>query len=267
MTPSTPFEELLMQSQGKPFVYDHNDMRSLHFDAKFVQSMMSITAPDKLLLRYTRAMMAFLLFQRQPRHILLVGLGGGSLAKFCYRNFPAARITVLELSAEVIALRDAFLIPPDDERFQVIHADAAAYLMENRQDGKRIDRQADVILLDGFTADGLAPELSTRDFYLACSRWLTEDGVLVSNLWSSPTSYAVVTSPVEEEFAWSVWWCKTYDSHNYISFFVKGGNRTVLRPVLVSRARKLDQEFDLDLSGLVGSLQMVDKKKAGKRKG
>ena len=37
-------------------------------------------------------MMGFLLFKPQPRSIGMIGLGGGSLAKFCYRYLSRTRI-------------------------------------------------------------------------------------------------------------------------------------------------------------------------------
>ena len=75
------FEDAFRGSAGKPFAFDNDDMRTLHFDDRFIQSAMRISAPNELLLSYTRAMMGFLLFKPQPRHILMIGLGGGSLAK------------------------------------------------------------------------------------------------------------------------------------------------------------------------------------------
>ncbi|KAK0360144.1 hypothetical protein LTR94_028457 [Friedmanniomyces endolithicus] len=65
--------------------------------------------------------MCFALFVPDPRHIVMVGLGGGSLAKFCHRHFPRARITVLEIRDDVIALRDQFCLPPDDARLRILH--------------------------------------------------------------------------------------------------------------------------------------------------
>jgi spermidine synthase len=162
-------------SKGKPFTFDHDGMRTLHFDDRYIQSAMRIAAPHELLLSYTKAMLAFLLLKPAPRHVLLIGLGGGSLAKYCYRHLPEARITVLESSADVIALRDCFCIPPDDARFAVVHADAADYL-------GAMTHQVDVILHDGFDADGLAPGLGSQPFYRQCRRVLDDDGVLVSNL-------------------------------------------------------------------------------------
>jgi spermidine synthase len=55
-------------------------LRHLHVGGRAIQSAMRLDAPDDLALAYTRAMMAALLFQPQPRDVVLIGLGGGSLA-------------------------------------------------------------------------------------------------------------------------------------------------------------------------------------------
>ena len=108
-----------------PLVHTRGDRRTLEFTPGMIQSEMKLSAPDRLMLHYARAMMCFTLFKPKPRHILMVGLGGGSLVKFCHRHLPDSSITVLELRADVIALRQQFMIPPDDARLRVIHADAA----------------------------------------------------------------------------------------------------------------------------------------------
>jgi hypothetical protein len=81
--------------------------RTLEFAPGDIQSEMLLSRPMRWCWPM-RAMMCFVLFVPRPRHIVMVGLGGGSLAKFCHRHFPGARITVIELRADVIALRDAF---------------------------------------------------------------------------------------------------------------------------------------------------------------
>ena len=91
-------------SSGKPFVSEIGDYRSLHFDWGCVQSGMSVTNPLKLTLDYTKSMMGFLFFNPAPRFIEMIGLGGGSLAKFCHHILPSADITVVELDAEVCGL-------------------------------------------------------------------------------------------------------------------------------------------------------------------
>jgi spermidine synthase len=71
-------ERLLDGTYAKPFIVDQGALRFLQFDLERVQSLMCREDPDTLCLRYTRKMMAFLLFNPQPRRILILGLGGGS---------------------------------------------------------------------------------------------------------------------------------------------------------------------------------------------
>ena len=158
-------------------VCDARGMRSLEFSPGEVQSQMRLDRPDDLVLAYARAMMLFVLFQRRPSAILMVGLGGGSLLKYCYRHLPGCRITVIELRADVIALRQRFAIPPDDARLRVIEDDACRYLART---GERFD----VVLIDGFDVTGLPPALGSARFYADCRRVLRAHGVLVANMFN-----------------------------------------------------------------------------------
>src|SRR3954469_7553993 len=92
------------RSHVKPFVHQTQKMKSLHFSIAEIQSCMELARPDSLDLSYTRTMMGFLLFHPMPLRIGMIGLGGGSLAKFCYRHLVRADITVLEINPHVIAL-------------------------------------------------------------------------------------------------------------------------------------------------------------------
>jgi spermidine synthase len=112
----------------RPFVYESLHSKALHFTICEVQSSMRLQDPYALDLEYTRMMMGFLLFMAEPQNITMIGLGGGSLAKFCYRYLPQTRILVVEINPHVIALRDAFHIPSDDDRFSVARADGAQYV-------------------------------------------------------------------------------------------------------------------------------------------
>ncbi|MGU7785121.1 fused MFS/spermidine synthase [Burkholderia sp. PU8-34] len=158
-----------------PVVLESEYLVTLCFDGRGMQSTMMRAAPDALAMGYTRTMMGFLLLQPAPRRICMIGLGGGSLVKYCYRQLPAAHITAIEINPEVIALRDRFCIPPDDARLSVVCADAAHYMSTTSQ-------TFDVLLLDGFNADGAPAELVSAAFYQACYAQLNDDGVLVTNL-------------------------------------------------------------------------------------
>ena len=85
---------------GAPIVIENDVVVSLYFDARAVQSSMLIADPYALALGYTRTMVGFFLFQPAPRRISMIGLGGGSLAKYCHRHSPDARLAVVEINLD-----------------------------------------------------------------------------------------------------------------------------------------------------------------------
>jgi spermidine synthase len=160
---------------SSPFVHEYNGAVSLHFNKRDVQSAMYKHAPHELVLSYTRIMMSFLAFNTQPRHVGMIGLGGGSIPKHCYRHLPYTMISVAEINPEVIALRDHFSIPKDCHRFRVYCEDGADFV-------RRQPEQFDVLLVDGFDDKGQPPQLCSRQFYSHCYGSLTSPGLLVVNV-------------------------------------------------------------------------------------
>lgn len=199
---------------GTPLVRTRGDRRTLEFMPGDIQSEMRLSRPHQLVLAYCRAIMGFALFVPDPRHIVMVGLGGGSLAKFCYRHFPDARITVIELRADVIALRRRFRVPPDDARFRVIHADAAVWLAGAAHD-------IDVLVVDGFDSTGLPAPLSSSRFYGDCRRALRDGGVLVANIFSYDSRYPSMLARLRLMFDDRVCWFDGVAGNNRILFAVK----------------------------------------------
>lgn len=205
---------LTLPSKARPFVYDDGDELSLRFDNRAVQSSMRKHLPFELVFSYTRLMMGFLLFQPAPRDILIVGLGGGSLSKYCYRHLPDARIVTVEINENIIALRDQFQIPEDDERFTIVHADGADY-MESCYDS------ADVILLDGYEADGLPSALCSQYFFNRCALALRENGVLAANLDVAGRRVDLSGSRLRKSFGQKVLKVRSDNSSNLVLFALK----------------------------------------------
>lgn len=242
------FARILVDGHDKPGVHEDGGVRCLRFNGGVAQSSMRISEPFELDLSYTRTMMGFLLFNVEPRHILIVGLGGGSLSKYCHRQFPQARITTLEINPDVLALRDEFLVPQDDERFQVVLTDASEYLT-------RSDIHADVILLDGYDAAGLPECLCAEPFYSHCWRALSAQGVLVANLWDGAPNRGVYLNRLHAIFDGRVWWSKPLDSNNLIVFAVKNEHFYPQWSLLIRKAPSLGERYRPDLSRLVKDMQ------------
>lgn len=218
---------------------DTAGMRHLHFDVHSVQSSMQLEDPDALVTAYVRKMMAFLLFNRTPRHILLIGLGGGSLVKFCHRHLPDTRLTVVEIDSNIIALREWFHIPPDDDRLRVIHSDGAEFVRCG-------DWAADVLLVDAFDRLGVAPELASPDFYAAAFRRLSPDGMLVMNLAGARDRYVKHVEHLREACPGRVLLVPVISDGNVLAFAFAQPARLSLSASLESAAEELQLEFALE---------------------
>ena len=214
-------------------------IRQLQLGTQAIQSAMRISRPWDLELAYTRAMMAFLLFRAGPSDVLMVGLGGGSLAKFIRKHRPQTRITAVEISPQVVsAARSHFFLPEDDEHFQVLVADGAEYLPTH-------PASADVILLDGFDAGNQVEGLASLEFYEACRRALRPGGVLVVNLWGRDPEFVTWFSRLVAAFDGQVAWLPVMGKSNVIAFGLAddGGRATLERAEMEKLSRKWGLDF------------------------
>jgi spermidine synthase len=223
-----------------PFILREGGVQSLHFTIGETQSSMRADSPDQLQIDYTRTMMGFLLVQPEPRDIVMIGLGGGSMAKFCHRHLSTARITAVENNPGVIALRDAFAIPADDERLRVIAADGAAFLRECEGD-------IDVLLVDGFDENGQPPALCSQAFYDDCHHVLSPGGVLVVNLHVDDAGHETQMQRIAHAFEGNVMQVIAPGQANCIVFAVRGEPLTLerLRGAQWMRALSSDAQAQL----------------------
>jgi spermidine synthase len=159
--------------------------RYLHFGTEWVQGAMRIRKPDWLELEYAQQMMAWMLFIQNPHRIVQLGLGTGALTKFCYRQFPKAHITAVELNPSVISVcQSMFKLPDNDERLNVIEMDAEEFVNEHSHYGT-----LDVLQVDLYDATARGPVLESTEFYQACSDCLKSEGIMTVNLFGDHPSY------------------------------------------------------------------------------
>ena len=210
---------------------------------------MRISRPWDLELAYTRAMMAYLLFHDSPDSVLMIGLGGGSLAKFIRKFRPQTQITAVDIDERIIAAARAhFELPPDDDTLQVVHGDGAAYVAGH-------PASTDVILLDGFDHGNQVEALATQAFYAACRRALRPQGVLVVNLWGRDTQFTEYFERLLRAFDGEVGWLSVMGKTNVVVFaFTEPGAREKLT-TRAPQLAKLTQHYGLDFSGFARDFQ------------
>ena len=233
-------------------VSEQGGLRSLHLGSDTVQSTMRIADPIELVLSYTRAMMGFLLFHPQPRHVAMLGLGGGSLAKFVHHRVPDASVTVVENNPQVIAAaRSLFSLPPASERFAVIEGDGADWVRDH-PDG------CDVLMVDAYDGDAQVGELATEGFYAEAASALQDDGVLVVNLWSSDRSFDLYLRRIERAFDGRVLCLPAERRGNVAIFGFRRAPGPVRWPALRHRATQLAKAVGLEFPDYVERLQEMN---------
>jgi spermidine synthase len=171
-------------------------IRYLHFGTHWIQGAMKIRRPDWLELEYVQQMMSWMLFNERPKHIVQLGLGAAALTKFCYRNFPDAQVSAIELNPKVIVVcRSMFKLPPNDERLQVMEMDAMEFVGDRANHGK-----IDVLQADLYDENAQGPVLDTPEFYRSCAACLKPGGIMVSNLFGDHPSYEKNLASMRPEF-------------------------------------------------------------------
>jgi spermidine synthase len=244
-------EQLCRGEVTGPFMLDSFGMRHLYFDLQAVQSSMRLEDPSVLVTAYAQKMMAFLLFNRAPRDILMIGLGGGSLVKFCHRHLQNTRLTVVEIDPDVVALRDWFHIPPDDDRLQVLLEDGADFV-------RRGDWAADVLLIDAFDRAGVAPSLASGDFYAHAFRCLRPNGLLVMNLAGEHARYAAHLEQLCKACPGPVLLVPVASDGNLLVFAFGQRTQSCTFDSLEATAEELQSEFALEFPRFLRRLRTGD---------
>ena len=235
------------------YISEKFGVRTLHIGSDTVQSAMRIARPNDLEVVYTRSMMAFLLFKPEPRNVHMIGLGGGSLAKFVYHYIPEAQVTAVEVNPQVVAIaRQFFLLPPNDERLNVMVGDGVEYV-------SRKGLRADVLVVDGYDSESQVAALATLPFYRDCARILGDDGVLVVNLWGGDRQFNDTVKRIEAAFPDGTLCLPAERPGNIIVFGFRSKPAKQEWQELWRRATALEKDYGLAFPRFVEGLRKMNK--------
>lgn len=176
-------------------VVDSGSYRSLHFDSASIQSRLLRSDPAELVIEYTQAMMLALAYQPEPQRVLLLGLGGGSQARFLLKYFPDCHIDAVEINPLVTELAQRFFYLEQTERLTIHHMDGAEFLRTHTE------QKYDLILVDAFTRDGPVASMFEAENLKAIYRSLNKHGVCAINSWKDdPYLYAATCHEIQATF-------------------------------------------------------------------
>jgi spermidine synthase len=248
-------------------ISEFDGVRFLHLgETPWVQGAMRLRKPRALELEYVQRMMVWLLL-RDPdtlgdTRVVQLGLGAAALTRFCHTEL-GLHTTAVELNPQVIAAcRQWFRLPANEERLNVVEADAAAWVIDPAHHGS-----ADVLSIDLYDHQAAAPVLDDEAFYRDCHAVLAEDGVLVVNLFGRNASFSRSARRIDAAFApagGQVLMLAPTDEGNTIVVALKSGQRPA-DAVLRERASQIAARCGLKAVrwlGLLGPLPPQRRKAA-----
>ncbi len=223
-------------------IVEEDGVRVLQIGGNAIQSAMRLAAPDRIELDYVRAMMAFLLFRPDPRDVLMIGLGAGSMARFIHQRMPRTRVTVAEINPGVVTVaRKYFHLPQEDERLEIVIGDGAEIL-------PRRPASCDVLVVDGFVNGEPARALCTQSFYESAFAALREPGIMVANFMADDKNIERHFDRIEKSFGRHPTLLLAEEEDNLIAFAHRGGPARIAWTELKARARAVERLFDLPLA-------------------
>lgn len=229
---------------------EERGVRYLSFNPHWIQGAMRLSRPWSLELDYTRAMMMALLLHQVrgwPRSVLQVGLGAASITRYLRCHFPKTKLDVVEIDPEVILNAWQFFeMPEESSRLTIEIGDGYRYMATTR-------RKFDLILVDGFDANGRAGKLHSLPFYRLCRARLANDGMMVTNLLCH-AGEKPNANPIRKAFEDRVVVLPPCDA-NTVVIAKTGAPIRIARDDLRAAAQKLRTRTDLNLLPTISLLR------------
>ena len=141
--------------------------------------------PEKLIFDYTQMMLSGLYLDPNPKRILIIGEGGGTIPTALQDMFPNTQIDLVELDKAVDGVaRNYFEFKPG--------ANTHVFIEDGRVYVKRVASQRpnyDLVLLDAFDADYIPEHMLTKEFLEEVRGDMAPRGVIVANTFSDSALY------------------------------------------------------------------------------
>jgi len=158
-------------------VADEGFIRTLSFGG-IRQSSMYLDAPFDTDFEYPGYLHTALAVKPDAARTLAIGLGGGTVVKRMWRDYPEMRIDVVELDPDVVDVARRFFALPDDDRIRVIVGDGREFVAAT-------DETYDIVIIDAFEGDRVPLQLADDGFMRAVLDRLSPGGAVIYNFMGS----------------------------------------------------------------------------------
>jgi len=220
-------------------VEDKGDLRCLRFNVKTSktnQSCLYKSEPDHLVFNYTKLLFSGLLLVEEPKSILIIGLGGGTMSNTLHQLYPQSKITNVEIDPAVIKVARQYFGFFENESVSSVVQDGRIFI--KRAVIKK--QQYDWIILDAFNGDYIPEHLLTQEFLQETKSLLSPNGILSANTFSVSDLYAHESATYKKVFG-DFYNVRNYKNSNRIILAAKGELASV--KIINKRAKQLHQRL------------------------
>lgn len=171
----TPYNRVQVTQQGP--------IRTLTFGEsglKFPQTSINLLNVNTHIAEYTGVAMAPILYKQNMKRVLIIGLGGGDIARGIESCYPNAKIDIVEIDPAVVKIAQKYFFWKPGKNVTVYTMDGRTFL------GIHVAKDLpkyDWVVIDVFGNDTIPFHLTTAEFYATAQRALADDGVLEVNTW------------------------------------------------------------------------------------
>ncbi len=180
-------------------VEDKGDLRCLKFNVKSRNTRQTCffkSQPQKLVFNYTKLLLTSLLVNPEPKRILIIGLGGGTMSNTLHQLLPDSDIDNVEIDPSVIKVARQYFGFLENEQIKTYSQDGRVFV--KRALLKK--QQYDWIILDAFNGDYIPEHLMTKEFLEEIKSLLSKEGILTANTFSSSKLYAYESATYKSVF-------------------------------------------------------------------
>ncbi len=226
-------------------VVDCKGIRSLYFGNETLQSCFKLSEPNRLMARYTQTLMSWLLFKPPVDEVLMIGLGGASLANYFLYHFEDCQLKIIEYRRSVVKVaRSHFRLPVKDPRLTTLIADGCDYVQTQ---SLREAALYPLMIIDAFDEQGICEAVTKSAFFDNCKRLLKTDGLFVINLWKTDrVLYENVSWNLQQVFNERVLFLPVRGRGNVIAFAFNEAYPKQDFKQLVKQSQQLQQYYLLD---------------------
>ena len=223
---------------------EDGEVRYLHLGSEWVQGSMIMATPFEIELDYVRRMMAWLLFvdleHVKDMHAMQLGLGAGSLTKYCFKKLGMLT-TAVELNPQVeLVCRQWFKLPSNQARLNVVLGDAGEVICQPEWEGA-----VDALQVDLYDHTAAGPVLDSVDFYADCKRLLSLNGAMTVNLFGRHASFNVSMNNMAQVFGEDAIWSFTPTREGNCVVLAQARANEPSRMALLKQAQAIEDRFSL----------------------